>query len=40
VHIETRPERVTSDAGFLLGGDVLHTSGLVSDLTARLHDYI
>ena len=38
VHIETRPERVTSDAGFLLGADVLHTSGLISELTARLHE--
>ena len=38
VRIETRPERVTGDAGFVLGADVLHASGLIDSLTDRLHD--
>ena len=38
VRVESRPERVSSDAGFLLGADALHASGIIDALSERLHD--
>jgi len=33
-----RPERVSSDAGLLLGADTLHASGIIEALSEGLHD--
>jgi len=38
VHVETRTERLSGDAGFLLLREVLDGSGIIDELVGRLHD--